>query len=205
MGRASLPADRSGSGGFQPPKEPERQRLQTAATKTAPPAEQPPERRRSQTAATKATPQPLPFDERERIDDFRARVGATLDDYDELKLCELELTHLGLLVRRHPLTLYQHLVSGVVSARDLPRYAGKWVRLLGWCIATKRVDLTRRQAVRDTLELLAEHADMPEPSEMDGSFEEEREGTAEDLGIVLRGRGSAVYVVPAAPVPPTFQ
>jgi DNA polymerase III alpha subunit len=130
--------------------------------------------------------QPLPFDERERIDDFRARVGATLDDYDELRLCELELEHLGLLVRRHPLTLYQHLVSGVVSARDLPRHAGKWVRLLGWCIATKRVDLTRRQAVRDTLELLAEHADMPEPSETDGSFEEEREGAAEDLGIVLR-------------------
>ena len=131
--------------------------------------------------------QPLPLDDSERIADFHTRIGSTLDGYDELKLCSLELEHLGILVRRHPLTLYQHLVSGVVSAVDLPRYAGKWVRMLGWCIAVKRVDLTQRQAVRDTLELHAEHADRPEPAaDEDGDSEEERESTAEDLGIVLR-------------------
>lgn len=139
-------------------------------------------------AASSASPVTLPLDDAGRIADFRERIGSTLDDYDELKLCELELEHLGLLVRRHPLTLFAHYAAGVVNARDLPRYTGRFVRLLGWCIATKRVDLTRRQAVRDTLELQAEHSDRPEPSPTDEQDEpgSEREGTAEDLGIVLR-------------------
>jgi len=147
---------------------------------------------------------PLPLDDSARIADFRARIGSTLDGYSEHKLCELELQHLGMLVRRHPLTLFAHLSAGLTCARDLPRHAGRWVRLLGWCIAVKRVDLTHRQSVRDTLELQAEHADRPEPSPTDerDELDDEREGTAEDLGIVLRAPARQNPVGTASRRPP---
>lgn len=124
----------------------------------------------------------LPFDDSERIDAFRAEAGAKLDDYDELQLCALELEHLGLLVRRHPLTLFCHHISGVVEARDLPRYTGKWVRMLGWCIATKRVDLGRKQSVQDVLALQADTPDIPEQYGSDD--DDERVDTATDIGII---------------------
>src|SRR5690606_14560295 len=38
----------------------------------------------------------LPFDETARLDEFRRRMAGRLDDYDELKLCALELKHYGM-------------------------------------------------------------------------------------------------------------
>ena len=140
----------------------------------------------------------LPFDESERIAEFRERMAGRLDDYDELKLCALELKHYGMLVRRHPLSLYVNLVSGLVDAADMPKHSGRWVRMLGWCIATKRVDISRRRQVRDLIELQGANHDEPEQY---GNADEEAGGngfgsgdddyelndTAADLGLVRRG------------------
>ncbi|MEZ5339117.1 MAG: hypothetical protein R3F46_12775 [bacterium] len=139
----------------------------------------------------------LPFDESARLEEFRRRMAGRLDDYDELKLCALEMKHYGMLVRRHPLSLYANLVSGLVDAREMPRYAGRWVRMLGWCIATKRVDLSRRRQVQDMIELQAANHDEPEQYTADedelsvsgigGSEDYELNDTAADLGLVRRG------------------
>ena len=139
----------------------------------------------------------LPFDETARLEEFRRRMAGRLDDYDELKLCALELKHYGMLVRRHPLSLYANLVSGLVDAREMPRYAGRWVRMLGWCIATKRVDLSRRRQVQDMIELQAANHDDPEQYTADedelsvsgigGDEDYELNDTAADLGLVRRG------------------
>ncbi|MCB1218655.1 DNA polymerase III subunit alpha [bacterium] len=139
----------------------------------------------------------LPFDESARIEEFRRRMAGRLDDYDELKLCALELKHYGMLVRRHPLSLYANLVSGLVDAREMPRYSGRWVRMLGWCIATKRVDLSRRRQVQDMIELQAANHDDPEQYTADedelsvsgigGDEDYELNDTAADLGLVRRG------------------
>jgi len=71
-------------------------------------------------------------------------------------------------------------VRGVVRAAELERYVGRNVRLLGWCVATKRVDLRRRKETRDLLALQAADHDW-EPPNGDGAA---RVGTAEDLGLV---------------------
>lgn len=114
-----------------------------------------------------------------------------LDDFTLLQLAALEQEHLGMLVSRHPLSLVgeQPGLRGLVQAVELPHCQGRTVRLLGWCIATKRVDMTRREPPKDLLALQAEHADIPEQygedeAEDDG---EERRNTAEDLGIVRAG------------------
>jgi DNA polymerase III alpha subunit len=140
----------------------------------------------------------LPFDESERIAEFRERMAGRLDDYDELKLCALELKHYGMLTRRHPLSLYSNLVSGLVDAADMPRHSGRWVRMLGWCIATKRVDISRRRQVRDLIELQGANHDEPEQygnADEDGAGtgfgsgddDYELNDTAADLGLVRRG------------------
>ncbi len=139
----------------------------------------------------------LPFDESERMAEFRERMAGRLDDYDELKLCALELKHYGMLARRHPLSLYQNLVSGLVDACEMPRYAGRWVRMLGWCIATKRVDISRRRQVQDMIELQAANHDEPEQYGDDdeeggsgfgsGDDDYELNDTAAELGLVRRG------------------
>jgi len=127
----------------------------------------------------------LPLSEDERLADFSRQVGARLSDHDEQTRCNLELEHFGMLVSRHPLTLVAGQVKGVIRARELPRYVGRPVRLLGWCIATKRVDLTRRRAVRDTLALQGGDHGGPNPLAADELDEDEpRESAAAELGII---------------------
>ncbi len=65
--------------------------------------------------------------------------------YDERTLLEHEIETLGLLVSRHPLTLWSEAIrrSGAVAARDLPRHAGREVRVVGWYVTGKPV-FTRR-------------------------------------------------------------
>lgn len=133
----------------------------------------------------------LPLDESGRIRDFRERVGVKLTDHDELTRCDLELQHLGMLVSRHPLELVRDQApSGVISAAELPRYVDRHVRLLGWCIAVKRVDLRRRKEVRDTLALQGGDPGGPNPYQAtESDEEEERDNPAADLGIIRKSDG----------------
>jgi error-prone DNA polymerase len=65
------------------------------------------------------------------------RMGA----YDDRTLLEHEVESLGLLVSRHPLTLYRDAVvgAGVLPARELERHAGRRVTTVGWYVTGKPV------------------------------------------------------------------
>ncbi len=60
---------------------------------------------------------------------------------DRARRLRREFAVLGFLCRTHPMTLYRHLpaLSGTVRAEDLPRLAGRRVRLAGWLITGKLV------------------------------------------------------------------
>jgi len=62
--------------------------------------------------------------------------------YDEKTVLRQEVESLGFLVSRHPLTLYREewLRHKPVKARDMLRFAGKWVTMVGWWITTKTVE-----------------------------------------------------------------
>ena len=128
----------------------------------------------------------LPLGEEERLGEFQQRLKPVLTEPGPAARARLELEHLGMTVEGHPLKLIAGRVNGVVNAADLPRYAGKRVRLLGWCIATKRVDLSRRSEVRDTLALQSAVLDAPVGHDADLD-EDERDNPAADLGIIRQG------------------
>jgi len=62
--------------------------------------------------------------------------------YDEPTLLRHEVETLGFLVSRHPLTLYQAMLTPLswVPARDLRRWIGKRVTTLGWYVTGKLVE-----------------------------------------------------------------
>jgi DNA polymerase III alpha subunit len=126
-----------------------------------------------------------------------------LNDYSINRRLQLELEHFGMVVSRHPLEAFSNLPTrGIVQAVDLPRQAGKRVRLLGWCIATKRVNIEpRSQPTADLLALQAQHLDVPEPA-LPEAGEEERESAAVEIGLIARGpdlrSGGHDYYAPAS-------
>jgi DNA-directed DNA polymerase III PolC len=125
-----------------------------------------------------------------------------LADYSSARRLQLELEHFGMVVSCHPLEAYPGLPTrGIVRAIDLPQHAGRRVRLLGWCIATKRVNIEpRSQPAVDLLALQAQHLDVPEPA-LPEAGEEERESAAVEIGLIARGpdprSGGHDYYAPA--------
>jgi DNA polymerase III alpha subunit len=131
----------------------------------------------------------LPLDETHCLADFRSRVGAKLRDHDELAKLDLELTHFGMLISRHPLTLIGTPPPGVIKACELSRHVGRQVRLLGWCVTTKRVGIRQRREVKDTLALQAANLDAPAALNGAAGDDEERDNPAAELGIIRKGEG----------------
>jgi DNA-directed DNA polymerase III PolC len=123
----------------------------------------------------------LPFDEADRSAALGAGTAAIATDYDAATRLRLEQQHLGMLVSCHPLELVQS-PPGVVQAIDLPKHTGRTVRLLGWCIATKRVGIGDRQAVKASLGEPLDESDT-DPAGFPSS-RDEHVSTAEDLGLV---------------------
>ena len=66
-------------------------------------------------------------------------------DYNEITKLRHEFETLGILISRHPLTLYRSVLRKVsyVNAVDLPKYVGETVVTLGWYVTSKTV-LTRK-------------------------------------------------------------
>ncbi|MFK5956109.1 MAG: DNA polymerase III subunit alpha [Planctomycetota bacterium] len=65
----------------------------------------------------------------------------TAAEFSIRRLLEMEEETLGYLVSRHPLSLHQEAIRAVdvVPARDLAKYAGRRVRLVGWQVTQKPV------------------------------------------------------------------
>jgi DNA-directed DNA polymerase III PolC len=101
-----------------------------------------------------------------------------IDDYSPEEMLLLELEHCGMLIRQHPLQAWADRSNGCVKSTDLYRCVGKQVRLLGWCIATKRVSVTNKPAPDNLLALLAEHPDLPE------AIADDSYNAAAELGII---------------------
>jgi error-prone DNA polymerase len=61
--------------------------------------------------------------------------------YDEPAMLRQEVETLGLLVSRHPLTLYRQATAraGAIAAVDLPRFTGRHVTVAGWWVTGKTV------------------------------------------------------------------
>ncbi|MBI2058858.1 MAG: DNA polymerase III subunit alpha [Nitrospirae bacterium] len=68
-----------------------------------------------------------------------------LSAYDEQTMLRHEADVLGFLVSRHPLTLYQDEIRrlNAIPAKDLDRYAGKDVTLVGWWVTSKPAETKR--------------------------------------------------------------
>ncbi len=77
-----------------------------------------------------------------------------LPEYPRDRQLELEVETMGYSISRHPLEAFRHLYAGMklIEAIDLKAMDGRTVRLLGWLIASKRID-TRSGAFMQFLSL----------------------------------------------------
>ena len=67
---------------------------------------------------------------------------------DELELMELTVGEHPLLIYRKALQAYSKKVGRFVHARDMDRYIGKTVRMVGWMITSRRVKTKRGEMMR---------------------------------------------------------
>ena len=119
---------------------------------------------------------------------FRALAESlpNLADYDRVVRCYHEMKYLGFGVTDHPLAFIAASGGDVVSAKDLPQHVGETVRIIGWCIAQKRVDIARRQASREAGKRAA--MDMASArNDGEGEGDDSRQSAAEELGIIASG------------------
>jgi DNA polymerase III alpha subunit len=124
-----------------------------------------------------------------------------LTPYSPAKLLQLEVEHLGLFISRHPLEAFPGLPEqGIVRASDLARHIGRRVSLLGWCIATKRVNIAERRPSVDLLSLQAAEFDLPDNPEA-AEDDDAPASAAVDIGLIARGpdprSGGHDYYAPA--------
>ena len=65
-----------------------------------------------------------------------------LPPFQQQEMWRQEIETLGFLLSRHPLTLYRDRIRAkrLVAGKDLPKYAGKRVRTLGWFVTGKLVN-----------------------------------------------------------------
>ena len=126
----------------------------------------------------------LPLDDSARLSEFRRSFGARLRDFDEATRLRMELTHFGMLISRHPLELVPAL-PGIVSAAELEQYSGRRVKMIGVCIAYKRVLLSARIKPEGLLALQSSMADAP--TDKYRSDDDEELSTAEDIGLSHHG------------------
>jgi len=70
---------------------------------------------------------------------------------------------------------------------------GKTVRIIGWCIAQKRVDIARRQASREAGRIAAED-NGEEGVSAGGNGDGARQSAAEELGIIGSGERRSIPV-----------
>jgi len=99
----------------------------------------------------------LPLDDAREIE-ARARSLPAFPDYDLATRIKYEMKYLGFAVSAHPLVLFAPYAGDVVNASEMHKHIGKRVRMLGWCIAEKRVDIARRQKARDAGKIAVESA-----------------------------------------------
>jgi DNA polymerase III alpha subunit len=119
-----------------------------------------------------------------------ATARCALEDYSETRLLQLEAEHFGMVISRLPLEAYPSLPRrGVINAVDIARHAGYRVRLLGWCIATKRVNLdpNKRKGSPDPLALQA--AEEPDDPDDPWQDDDEPENAAVEIGLLARPPG----------------
>lgn len=66
---------------------------------------------------------------------------ATSVDYSEEEKCAAEYEAFGYMVSRHPLEFFSSVTGSadIIKARDLPRYAGRRVKMAGWYMTSKRI------------------------------------------------------------------
>lgn len=116
-----------------------------------------------------------------------------LADWDALRRCQMELEYLGYGAGAHPLAFFLPHMGELHRACDLPKMAGREVRLAGWCISTKRVDIRRREEVRkDDGDGGADARGDGRNAQADamGSDDDERVRPSDDLGITPRADSS---------------
>lgn len=100
------------------------------------------QRLRVRTSPARRHRQATLFDEHSAAGSGATRtVAPRLRPFDEQALLRQEMETLGFLISRHPLTLYRPLLQGrrLVPAKDLHRYVGKRVQVLGWYVTGKLV------------------------------------------------------------------
>src|SRR4030095_16554070 len=70
-------------------------------------------------------------------------------DYDRATMLRHEVETLGFLLSAHPLAPYERVMRGrgVIPARDLDRYAGRRVTVLGWYVQGKLVETYAHEAM----------------------------------------------------------
>lgn len=75
-------------------------------------------------------------------DTFRLEKEIITDiDFSIEEVCAAEYEAFGYMVSRHPLEFFDEWTSGakVIKASDMPKYAGRKVRMIGWYMTSKRI------------------------------------------------------------------
>ncbi len=129
----------------------------------------------------------LPLDDTGEIE-RRYRSLPSFSDYDLATRVKYEMKYLGFAVSAHPLEFFEELAGDVVKAKDMAKFVGKRVRMLGWCIAEKRVDIARREATRKAGEKAVESESVGENGNGSGNGNDRRMTSAEELGILSAHR-----------------
>jgi DNA polymerase III alpha subunit len=129
------------------------------------------------------------FKDDESAEAAQQQVGL-VEQLDPRELMRRDLEHFGFYCRFHPLVWVEERYPQLVRARDMPKYCGQQVTMLGWQVAGKRVSVKDRKAGRDWLALIGEELDQPE--EYFEEEDEEKQSAAEDLGI-LNSLGTSIY------------
>ncbi|MGC8840851.1 MAG: DNA polymerase III subunit alpha [Candidatus Sumerlaeaceae bacterium] len=77
--------------------------------------------------------------ERHNIAKMRPRAGMPLSEFEAHgRLCQWEMETLGFMVSGHPLD-FVTTPRGTIAAREIRRYAGQRVQMVGWAIAAKEL------------------------------------------------------------------